>query len=323
MLVTFFQLPVPVLMLLLGGITGVLTGWGTRQAMRDLALPPGRWPWAFGLAGIGVAATFVWCVLVLHSQETPEVRPPQFWFDARIPYHLSLIVLLLIVTATDLRSYYIVNWTCTAGIVIGLLGAIVSGQFQIAHVWVDWSEEIPQIQGPFIPAWLESHTHLHGLAWSAAGAICGASLTGLIRIIGSFILGMNALGSGDVWLMAMIGAYLGWQPVVVVTLIAPVLALGIGGVERVRGNRAALPYGPFLAVAALIVLFCWQWIWMAEFSLTRSTIASRASTFAVRRLFGDPLALLLIAGIALGGTVLLLGLLRVYKSLPTKRPRSL
>jgi leader peptidase (prepilin peptidase)/N-methyltransferase len=316
-----FHLPLIVMAPVLGVLTGLATGFGTRKAMRDLELAPGRWPRAFGVIGAILGGLFVWTTLAWGWQSTPDVLPQTFWKEARVVYHLTLISLLLIITATDMRSYLILDWTCKLGIIIALLGAFVSGDFQLAHVWVDWNQEIPQLAGPYLPAWLSAYPHLHGLAWSVSGMICGIVLTWCIRWLGSWILGMNALGSGDVLLMAMVGAYMGWQPAVVVTLLAPVLALGIGGVERLRGNRAALPYGPFLALAALIVLFTWKWIWMAEFSLAESNPHDRLSTFAIRRFFGDPIAMLIVAGMSVGLLVLLLGLLRLYKSITPGRPQ--
>lgn len=319
---SLFHLPLLVMAPLLGLALGMCTASGTRRAMQDLKLPPDRWPGISGIAGAVLGGLFVWGAVGLHSQNTPEVVPDEFWRDLRVLFHLSLIWLLLIITTTDLRSYFILNWCTQTGIIIGLLGAVVSGQFQLAHVWVDWNAEIPQLRGPYLPAWLASHPHLHGLAWSLAGIVCGTCLTWVIRKIGSFILGMNALGSGDVWLMAMVGAYLGWQPVVVITLLAPILALGIGGIERICGNRAALPYGPFLALATFVVLCCWRSIWMAEISLTAHAVHDRASIFAVRRFFGDPVSMLLVTGLSLGLLVGLLGLLRLYKSLPVRNPKS-
>jgi len=315
----FFELPVPVLCSVLGLLCGLLTGLGTYRALRDLELSPGCWPLAFAGLGLLLVAGFVWGSLAWHAQSTPEVRPASGWGDLRLLFHLSLVVLLLIITATDLRSYLILIWCCCAGIVIAVTGAVVSGHFQLVHLWVDWNAEVPQFYGPWTPRWLSTAPHLHGLAWSLTGMSCGIVLTGVIRGLSAWILGINALGSGDVWLMAMVGAYLGWQPVILITLLAPVLALGIGGMERLLGNRAALPYGPFLALATYLVLSCWRWIWMAEFSLSDENFRNRARTFAVRRFFGDPWQMLLIAGLSGGLLVLLLGLLRLYKSLPSRK----
>lgn len=279
-----------------------------------------RSPPRYAFVGGVLGAAFAWAMLKLHVQQTPEVRPDAPGEFLRIPFHLSLIVGLLAITATDLREFYISTRITLAGTVLALMAAAVSGDLQMCHIWVDWNEAIPQIRGPYLPSWLSAHPHLHGLAWSAAGLGVGVLLSAGVRWLGNFVLARPTLGSGDVYLMAMIGAYLGWQPTVVAFLLAPVGALLVGGVARVVFNRPALPYGPFLALGALIVLFGWRWIWMFELALARATAADdRVATFAVRRFFGDPVALALVTGIAVGGLTLLLGLLRLYQMIPVKK----
>ena len=61
-----------------------------------------------------------------------------------------------------------------------------------------------------------THRHLHGLASSLAGIAVGAGSTLLVRVVSSRILGHPALGLGDVTLMAMVGSYIGWQPVILI-----------------------------------------------------------------------------------------------------------
>jgi len=308
---------------LLGLATGLATWSGTCRAFGDLQLPFGRWPQVFGVLGTLLGMLFVWMVWDLNSQSTPEVVPSEGWRQLRMVWHLSLIALLLVITATDLKSFYILDWCCWVGFVIAVTGAFLSGHFQLAHVWVDWNAEIPQLRGPDIPAWLAQHPHLHGLTWSATGAACGLSLTWLVRWMAAALLRMPALGFGDVLLMGMVGAYLGWQPTLVALLLAPLLAVGIGTVVKLLTNRPALPFGPFLAAGSLIVLFCWKWIWMAEFTFSQQASADRATTFAVRRFFGDPIALLLVFGLSIGLLVLLLGLLQLYRRLPVgTRPKT-
>lgn len=312
----FNTLGIPLSAILLGFLTGLLTWWGTRRAFHDLNLPIGFWSVAFGGLGTVLGILFVWMSLVGQSQSTPEVIPSEGWRQARVIYHLSLITLLLVITATDFKSYYILDWCCWLGVIIALSGAVISGQFQIAHVWVDWNAEIPQLRGPYLPEWMQHHPHLHGLAWSLAGGVCGFVITAIIRWIAALVLQMPALGFGDVLLMGMVGTYLGWQPTLVALMIAPLCAVGIGAAVKLFGNRPALPYGPFLAIASLIVLFCWKWIWMAEFAFSADGGQNRVTSFAVRRFFGDPIALLVVFGLSLGLFVVLLGLLQLYRRLP-------
>ena len=67
--------------------------------------------------------------------------------------------------------------------------------------------------------------------------------------------GYEGLGMGDVKMLAMIGAFLGW-PLMLVSLVLASFAgsaVGIGLLVSRRGDmKAALPFGTFLAVGALV-----------------------------------------------------------------------
>ena len=68
------------------------------------------------------------------------------------------------------------------------------------------------------------------------------------------------MGFGDVTLMAMIGAFLGWQASVMIFFGGPLLAVIIamaGGHNRPRD----LPYGPYLCGMTAIVMVKWPWFW--------------------------------------------------------------
>ena len=73
-----------------------------------------------------------------------------------------------------------------------------------------------------------------------------------------WLTGREGMGGGDIKLLAMIGAFLGWQAVPVTLMIASLTgtAIGIGlMLVRRRDRRTAIPFGPFLAVGAACALF--------------------------------------------------------------------
>lgn len=65
----------------------------------------------------------------------------------------------------------------------------------------------------------------------------------------------TSMGGGDVKLLAMIGAFLGWQNAVLVFFLAPFFGLAIGTVNLVARKKHVLPYGPFLSLAAMVAAF--------------------------------------------------------------------
>ena len=85
----------------------------------------------------------------------------------------------------------------------------------------------------------------------------------VVRFIGSFALRREAMGFGDVTLMMMIGAFLGWQACVVVFFLAPMAGLLVGLTQLVLRRGDEIPYGPFLCLATLVVLVRWADVWNA------------------------------------------------------------
>ncbi|MCA9194682.1 MAG: prepilin peptidase [Planctomycetales bacterium] len=102
--------------------------------------------------------------------------------------------------------------------------------------------------------WIYLLSALVGLAF--AGGVTWA-----VRIAGTLGLGMEALGFGDVTLMAMIGTFVGWQPSLVVFFLAPLVAIVFVLVRWIITRNNATPYGPYLCMAAAILLLGWHPIW--------------------------------------------------------------
>lgn len=65
----------------------------------------------------------------------------------------------------------------------------------------------------------------------------------------------ESMGGGDVKLMAMIGAFLGWNSVLVTFFIAPFLGASVGIINMLVKKDHLIPYGPFLSLAAIISIF--------------------------------------------------------------------
>lgn len=259
------------------------------------------WPRWLTLWTGSLFAAFTWLYLREHCQSTADVVPTRFWFYGRFLYHLVLFVLLTIAIGTDLRNYTIADLLMIVGASVGIGFATLSGDLQTIHIWVDWNQEVPGLYGPYRPEWLSEHPHLHGLAWSLTGAVTGAGLTWLLRVTAQYVLRKPALGLGDVTLMAMVGSFTGWQPAILILLLAPMLAIIIGLAVWLTTRRAFIAYGPYLALATIVVLCSWRWIWMTE----------------LRLVFGHVPSLLKLSGAAGGTLIGLLVLLRLYEMIPT------
>ena len=65
----------------------------------------------------------------------------------------------------------------------------------------------------------------------------------------------ESMGGGDVKLLAMIGAFLGWKIALLTFFLAPFLGIIIGIVNLIIRKQHTIPYGPFLSLAAFISIF--------------------------------------------------------------------
>ncbi len=89
-------------------------------------------------------------------------------------------------------------------------------------------------------------------------SVLGLWLLDLIMIGGTLLLGQEAMGSGDSKLAAMMGAWLGWKYLLLACFMACLLGAIAGGAGLMLGRmqrRQAMPFGPFLALGAVIVAF--------------------------------------------------------------------
>jgi leader peptidase (prepilin peptidase)/N-methyltransferase len=79
------------------------------------------------------------------------------------------------------------------------------------------------------------------------------------------VIPREAMGMGDPHLLGMIGAFLGWPAVIFVIFTSCLFAIAAALVARV-GFGQPLPYGPFLALGALVWIFGgWEgWVWYFE-----------------------------------------------------------
>ena len=247
-----------------------------------------REPWLELLNGALLTALYFFEVPIeadvsqscLHSTFGPSVIG-SLWTEhnyglmlhARFLFHAILIEALFVATFIDFDLFIIPDGVTVPAMIVGVLGSVIFGEFWLVPVWfqdVELMESlrvilpealIPLTQGPAFPTWLNEYPRLHGLAASLVGFVVGGGVVWGVRIIGFWVLRQEAMGFGDVILMAMIGSFLGWQPTVVVFFIAPAAALLVVIFTATFLKNREIPYGPYLSLGAVVMLIAWQQVW--------------------------------------------------------------
>ena len=122
-----------------------------------------------------------------------------------------------------------------------LLGVVGAGW--VAQAWFGGRGAMP-------PLWVQA------LSGVCLGYLVGGGVVWTVRIFGSLAFGKEAMGLGDVHLMAAVGACLGWIDATVAFFIAAPIGLVWTLLAAVfgKGLSRTMPYGPYLAVATLVVL---------------------------------------------------------------------
>ena len=113
---------------------------------------------------------------------------------------------------------------------------------------------------PGIPLFMLAAVFFMGLTWkdSLIGILVGGGTLFLIAFSYEFITGREGMGGGDIKLLAMMGAFLGWESLLFILLVSSFLGALVGIVFMAfKGAdwKFAIPFGPFLSIAAFAYIF--------------------------------------------------------------------
>ena len=102
---------------------------------------------------------------------------------------------------------------------------------------------------------------------SLTGAIFGFLSLLFVAVLGEMLFKKEAMGGGDLKLLAMMGAFLGWKNVFFTIFMSSLVGAVIGItliIFKKKGKGEYIPYGPYLALAGIISIF-WGDILIAKF----------------------------------------------------------
>ena len=173
-----------------------------------------------------------------------------FGFSIETLFYLIFISSLIAITFIDLEHMIIPNVITYPGILIGILYNALKTDWN--NSWEVISNFSFGIQNFF--SLLSEAPILN----SIFGVILGGGILLLIAYIYEVLKKRQGMGMGDVKLLAMIGAFFGWEGVLFVIFLGSILGsvIGISIIIAKKGDlKYALPFGPFLSIAAVIFIF--------------------------------------------------------------------
>lgn len=155
-----------------------------------------------------------------------ELAVGVLWFLLAYHYGLSLDALrgailgtlLLGIALTDAREYIIPNEFTWGGLALALVLSAADG--------------------------------LHAVLLALLGAAVGFALLWLVGVAGRWVFKEEAMGGGDIKMMAMVGAFLGWQGVLLTIFLGALAGTAIFLPLALVGRRKLVPFGVFLALGA-------------------------------------------------------------------------
>ena len=150
-------------------------------------------------------------------------------FNHSLPQYFiffSFISALICISFIDLEHMIIPDVISLPGIIVGFLISFVSSNI----TWVD----------------------------SLLGIVIGGGVLYLVALFFEVVRKKEGMGGGDIKLLAMIGAWLGWKTLPFVILSSCLAGTVIGSIALLlsrKGLRAKIPFGPFLALGAILYIF--------------------------------------------------------------------
>jgi leader peptidase (prepilin peptidase)/N-methyltransferase len=131
--------------------------------------------------------------------------------------------ILLGITLTDAREYLIPDQFSLGGLVVGILLSLPGG----------------------FPA----------IAAALIGAATGFAVLWMVGALGTRIFKEEAMGGGDIKMMAMVGAFVGWQGVLLTIFLGALLGTLVFLPLSFFGRKRLVPFGVFLSAGAAVTWF--------------------------------------------------------------------
>lgn len=209
--------------------------------------------------------------VVFPASHCPLCRHPLSWYEnipllsylflrgrcghcsAHISYQYPLVELLMAMLSAAIVFRFELSLTA-AGFFLFSAALLVIIWIDIHHQIIPDRISLPGILLGFIFSFINSHT-----SWqdSLIGLFAGGGILYAIALFYYILRKQDGMGGGDIKLLAMIGAFLGWQSLPFIIFFSSVSGSIIGiltiAVQK-KGGETRIPFGPFLSLAALLYM---------------------------------------------------------------------
>lgn len=180
----------------------------------------------------------------------------------KISLRYPLIELTSAITVSIVAFYF--------GVTLQTVFAIILTWSLIALSMIDFDHQLlpDDITLPFL--WLGIVLNIFNiytdLQSSVLGAIFGYGILWLVYITFKIVTGKEGMGHGDFKLLAMLGAWFGWQSLPLIIILSSVVGATVGIlliVFKSHNRTSAIPFGPYLAIAGWISMLWGSYIMSA------------------------------------------------------------
>lgn len=145
----------------------------------------------------------------------------RFHFSGQAIFYVLFFSVLIVISGIDFKHQVIPNVLSMPGILLGLIFQLLAGSILMA----------------------------------AVGAVFGGGLILLVRVFGGLAYRKEVMGMGDVYLTAMIGAFLGFPNILLAILVGAISGSVFGVIYLIgtrRHRESPIPFGPFLSFGGMV-----------------------------------------------------------------------